>query len=66
MCGAVIALMSFRECLEGSLERSRDDRAHVQHDTLADDHDDRVTPTLGTQLDLRGQFARANVREIDG
>ena len=44
MCGAVIALVPFEGAVEGSLERSRDGRAHVQHDTLAHDHVDRVTP----------------------
>jgi hypothetical protein len=50
MCGAVIAMVPFEGSVRGSLERSRDDRAHVQHDTLAADHDDRATPLSGTQL----------------
>ena len=50
--------------MRGSLERSRDDRAHVQHDTPNDDHDNRVTPLSGTQLLLRWHRCRAHVHPL--
>jgi hypothetical protein len=43
-------MFPFEGAVEGSLERSRGDRVHVQHETPDNNHADRVTPLSGTQL----------------
>ena len=43
-------MFPFESAVEGSLERSRDDRLFVQQDTPNNDHANRATPLSGTQL----------------
>jgi hypothetical protein len=50
MCGAVIVSMSFRECLNRSLESSHGDRTVIPATRRGDDHDNRDTPLSGTPL----------------